>query len=160
MRGEPPPKARRGDALTIDRAGGGGLALLALWVLWECRRLPLGSWREPGPGACPAALALVALGLGLAIVAAGGRAACLAAVDWGESRRALVIVAACAFLALGLERLGYRLSVLVTLLFLVGAVERRGLVTAVSSAAGMAWGSYFLFNTLLKVPLPVGPLGF
>ena len=25
--------------------------LLALWVLWECRRLPLGSWREPGQAA-------------------------------------------------------------------------------------------------------------
>src|SRR4029450_7168780 len=108
-----------------------------------CRRLPLGSWREPGPGACPAALALVALGLRLALGAAGGRgarplaggwggarAACLVAVDWGESRRALVIVAACAFLALGLERLGYRLSVLVTPLFPGGAGARPGLLTA------------------------------
>ena len=146
--------------LTTDRAGGGGLALLALWVLWECRRLPLGSWREPGPGAVPAALALVALGLGVAIVALGGRATRVDAVDWTEARRALVVVAACAFLTLGLERLGYRLTVLATLLFLVGAVERRGAVTAVAFSAGVAWGSYFLFNTLLKVPLPLGPMGF
>jgi hypothetical protein len=145
---------------TIDRAGGGGLALLALWVLWECRRLPIGSWHEPGPGAFPAALALVALGLGLAIVAVGGRATRLVDVDWRETPRALVIVAAGAFLTLALERLGYRLSVLVALLFLVGAVERRGLVPAVAFAVGMAWGSFYLFNTLLKVPLPVGPLGF
>ena len=146
--------------LTIDRAGGGGLALLALWVLWECRRLPLGTLREPGPGAFPAALALIALGLGVAIVAVGGRGIRLVDVDWRETRRALVIVAAGAFLSLGLERLGYRLSVLVALLFLVGAVERRGLVTTVAFAVGMAWGSFYLFNTLLKVPLPVGPLGF
>jgi len=146
--------------LTTDRAGGGGLALLALWVLWECRRLPLGSWREPGPGAFPAALALVALGLGVAIVAVGRRATHLVDVDWRETRRALVIVGAGAFLSLGLERLGYRLSVLVALLFLVGAVERRGVVTTVAFAVGMAWGSFYLFNTLLKVPLPVGPLGF
>ena len=146
--------------LTIDRAGGGALGLFALWVLWECRRLPLGSWREPGPGAFPAALALVALGLGVAIVAFGGRATRLRDVDWRETKRAMVIVAAGAFLTLGLERLGYRLSVLVILLFLVGAVERRGLVTTAAFAAGMAWGSFYLFNTLLKVPLPVGPLGF
>ena len=146
--------------LTTDRAGGGGLVLLALWVLWECRRLPVGSWREPGPGATPAGLALLALGLGLAIVAVGARAPRLAAVGWGEARRALVVVAACAFLALGLERLGYRLTVLVALAFLVGAVERRGLVVGLGFAAALAWGSFFLFNTLLKVPLPVGPLGF
>ncbi len=146
--------------LTIDRAGGGALGLLALWVLWECRRLPLGSWREPGPGAFPAALALVALGLGLAIVAVGGRATRLVDVEWGEARRALVIVAAGVFLTLGLERLGYRVSVLVMLLFLIGIVERRRLLATVAFAVGMAWGSFYLFNTLLKVPLPVGPLGF
>ena len=146
--------------LTIDRAGGGALGLLALWVLWECRRLPLGSWREPGPGAFPAALALVALGLGLAIVAVGGRATRLVDVEWNEARRALVIVAAGVFLTLGLERLGYRVSVLVMLLFLVGVVERRRLVATVAFAVGMAWGSFYLFNTLLKVPLPLGPLGF
>jgi Tripartite tricarboxylate transporter TctB family len=146
--------------LTTDRAGGAGLGLLALWVLWECRRLPLGSWREPGPGAMPAGLALLALGLGLAIVVVGAQAPRLAAVGWGEARRALVIVAVCAFLALGLERVGYRLSVLVALAVLVGAVQRRGPVVGVIFAGGLAWGSFFLFNTLLKVPLPVGPLGF
>jgi putative tricarboxylic transport membrane protein len=146
--------------LTTDRAGGGALALLALWVLWESRRLPLGTWREPGPGAMPAGLALLALALGVAIVAVGARAPALAAVGWGEAPRALVIVAVCVFLALGLERLGYRLTVLVGLTFLVGTVERRGLLVGVIFASGLAWGSFFLFNTLLKVPLPVGPLGF
>ena len=146
--------------LTTDRAGGGALALLALWVLWECRRLPLGTWREPGPGAMPAGLALLALALGLAIVAVGARAPGLVAVGWGEAPRAFVIVAVCVFLALGLERLGYRLTVLAGLAFLVGAVQRRGLLIGVIFAGGLAWGSFFLFNTLLKVPLPVGPLGF
>jgi putative tricarboxylic transport membrane protein len=145
--------------LTTDRVGGGGLALLALWVLWECRRLPIGSWRDPGPGATPAALALISLLLGLAIVVVGGPAPRLGAVDWGQTHRALVIVGACAFLTLGLERFGYRTTVFVTLLFLVGAVERRGILVTVAFASGVAWGSFFLFNTLLRVPLPRGPLG-
>jgi hypothetical protein len=145
--------------LTTDRVGGGGLALLGLWVLWECRRLPLGSWRDPGPGAVPAALALLGLGLGVAIVAAGAHAPRVAAVGWREGCRALTIMAVCAFLALGLERLGYRLTVFAALSFLVGVVERRGPVAALAFAAGLAWGTFFLFNTLLKVPLPVGSLG-
>lgn len=145
--------------LTIDRVGGGGLALVALWMLWESRQLPLGSWREPGPGAMPTALALTTLALAVAIVVSGGAAARLEAAGWGGAHRALIIVGACVFLALGLERLGYRPTVLVTLLVLVGVVERRGLLPAAAFAVAVAWGSFFLFNTLLRVPLPRGPFG-
>jgi putative tricarboxylic transport membrane protein len=145
--------------LTTDRAGGGGLALLALGVLWESRALPVGTWREPGPGAVPVGLALVALALGVALVARGGSAPLLGGVGWSEAPRALVVVAALAFLALAFERLGYRVSVFATVLLLVAAVERRPPLVALAYAAGISWGSYFLFNTLLKVPLPRGPFG-
>ncbi len=145
--------------LTIDRVGGGGLALVALWMLWESRRLPLGSWRDPGPGAMPTALALTALALAVAIIASGGAAVRLEAAGWSRAHRALVIVGVCVFLAIGLERLGYRPTVLVALLFLVGVVERRSLVTTAVFAAAVAWGSFFLFNTLLRVALPRGPFG-
>ena len=141
-------------ALTTDRVGGAGLALLALGVLWESRVLPVGSWREPGPGAVPMGLALVALALGVALVARRGDAPPLGGVGWSEAPRALVVVAALAF-----ERLGYRLSVFATVLFLVAAVERRPPPAALLYAAGLAWGSFFLFNGLLKVPLPRGPFG-
>ena len=147
-------------ALTTDRAGGGGLALLALGVLWESRVLPIGSWREPRPRAMPGGVARVALAHGLALVARGVSAPPLGGVGWSEAPRALVVVAALAFLALAFERLGYRFSVFATVLFLVGAVERRSPLAAVVYAAGLAWGSFFLFNGLLKVPLPRGPFGF
>ena len=146
-------------ALTTDRVGGAGLALLALGVLWESRVLPVGSWREPGPGAVPMGLALVALALGAVLVARGGGAPPLGRVGWSEAPRALVVVAALAFLALAFERLGYRLSVFATVLFLVAAVERRPTTAALLYAAGLAWGSFFLFNGLLKVPLPRGLFG-
>jgi putative tricarboxylic transport membrane protein len=152
----PPTSAR----LTTDRVGGGGLGLLALGVLWESRALPVGTWREPGPAAVPMGLALVALALGVALVARGGSAPALGGVGWSEAPRALVVVAALAFLALAFERLGYRLSVFAAVLFLVAAVERRPPLAALVYAAGMAWGSFFLFNSLLKVPLPRGPFGF
>ena len=147
-------------ALTTDRAGGGGLALLALGVLWESRVLPIGTWREPGPGAKPVGVALVARALGGARDARGGSPPPLGGVGWSEAPRALVVVAALAFLALAFERLGYRFSVFATVLFLVGAVERRSPLAAVVYAAGLAGGSFFLFNGLLKVPLPRGPFGF
>lgn len=145
--------------LTLDRVGGGALALFAVLVLWESRALPLGSLRNPGPAYMPVVLALCALVLGVLIVAGGGRSEPLAAVGWGEARHALIILGACAFAALALERLGYRLTMLLMLAFLVRVVERRSLPAAVAFSAAMAWGSFYLFSTLLRVPLPRGPWG-
>ena len=146
--------------LTTDRIAGGALALLAVLVLVESSRtLPLGSLRSPGPAFVPAALALILLIFGVAIVALGARAPLIAAVGWGEARHAVVIFAVCAFAALALDRLGYRLTMLLALLFLVRVVERKGTLVALAFAAGMAFGSYSLFDTLLRVPLPRGPFG-
>jgi len=62
-------------------------------------------------------------------------------------------------IALALERLGYRLTILIVLLVLAGIVEKRGWIAAVVFAAGFSLGTHFLFNTLLRVPLPHGPFG-
>ena len=45
------------------------------------------------------------------------------------------------------------------LVFLLAVVERRGLVATSLFALALAFGSYFLFGTLLRVPLPRGPFG-
>ena len=77
-----------------------------------------------------------------------------------EWRHALAILGACAFMALGLERFGYRLTILIALLLLVTLVECRGWIAGAVFAVGFSLGSHYLFNTLLKVPLPRGPFGF
>ena len=45
--------------LTTDRLGGSALCLLAVFVMWESRRLPLGTWHNPGPGYFPVLLAVI-----------------------------------------------------------------------------------------------------
>ena len=79
---------------------------------------------------------------------------------WTEWRHALAILAACVFSVFAIERLGYRLTVLLVLSFLVKVVEKRGWVFSLAFAFTLAFGSFFLFYTLLRVPLPEGPLGF
>ena len=145
--------------LTTDRAAGGALALLALVVLFESRTLPLGSLRNPGPAYMPVGLALLLLLLGLCLIVLGGRASTLAAVGWTEWRHAIAILGACAFGALAFERLGYRLTVAIILGFLLGVVERKGIVLTLVFALGLAVGTFLLFDTLLRVPLPRGPFG-
>jgi putative tricarboxylic transport membrane protein len=145
--------------LTTDRIGGSALCLLALFVMWESRTLPLGTLRHPGPGYFPVLLAALLLILGALVWAMGAGAARVAGVGWGETGRALVILGVSAFICLGLERLGYRLTMLAALLFLVLLVERKSLLAAAVFAFALAFGSYYLFDTLLRVPLPRGPFG-
>jgi len=144
--------------LTTDRLGGIALRLLAVFVMWESRRLPLGTWHNPGPGYFPVLLALMLFVLGALVGAMGKHAAPVASVGWSEARQALVIPVG-AFISFALERLGYRLTRLTALLFLVWLVERRSLGVAVTFTVALAGGSFYLFDTLLRVPLPRGPFG-
>src|SRR6266542_2931300 len=116
--------------LTIDRVAGGALVLVGLIALWESRRFPLGTLHRPGPAYMPVVLALL-----------------------------LILFGVGAFAAWGLDRLGYRLTVAVVLFFLLFVLERRGVVAAIVLTVTIAWGSFYLFDTLLRVPLPRGPFG-
>ena len=90
----------------------------------------------------------------------GGRAPLLSSLRWQEWRHALAILAASIFAVFSLERLGYRLTMLLVLGFLIGLVEKRGWGVSLLLAFSLSFGSFFLFYTILRVPLPEGPFGF
>jgi putative tricarboxylic transport membrane protein len=145
--------------LTVDRVAGAALAVFGVFVLWESRSLPLGSLGNPGPAYMPVALAALLVLGGTAIAVLGKGAPPVSSLSFHEWRHAVAIFVACAFCALALERLGYRLSILIALLFLLGVVERKRPVVALIFAVAFAAGTFFLFDTLLRVPLPRGPVG-
>jgi putative tricarboxylic transport membrane protein len=146
--------------LTTDRVSGSALVLFSLLVIWESRLLPLGTFRQPGPAFTPVLLASLLLIFGVGLVVASRRAPSLSSISWTGWRHALAILAACVFAVLAMERLGYRLTVLLVLVFLVKILERRGWVVTAVFAVALSFGSFFLFYTLLRVPLPQGPFGF
>lgn len=146
--------------MTTDRLSASILALFALFVILESRHLPLGTFRQPGPAYVPALLASLLLILGVLIIVSAGRAPSLSSVRWTEWRHALAILAACVFAVFAIERLGYRLTVLLMLVFLVKVVEKRGWTLSLVFASSLAFGSYYLFYTVLRVPLPQGAWGF
>ena len=147
--------------MTTDRVAGGALALLALVVVEECwrGRLPFGTLAVPGPAYVPILLAAVLFASGILIVAFGRGAPRVGTAGWSEWRHTLAIVATCAFVALAIERLGYRSTIFIACAFLIGVVERRHPVAAALVAIGLATGTYYLFDTLLRVQLPRGPFG-
>jgi putative tricarboxylic transport membrane protein len=146
-------------SLTIDHVAGAFFTAFALLVLWETRKIPFGFMAEPGPGAMPTLLAVTLLACSVALVIGGRSGKPAAAVFWPEWRHALFILGTCAFMALALERLGYRLTIFIALLMLVGVLEKKGWIAGIVFGAGFSLGSYYLFNALLHVPLPQGPFG-
>lgn len=146
--------------MTTDRLSGAVLVVFALLVIFESRHYPLGTFRLPGPAFVPILLASLLLIFGILLLFTSGRAPRLSSISWSEWRHAAAILAASVFAVFATERLGYRLTVLLMLGFLIKVVERRGWMQTVGLAFGLAFGSFYLFYTLLRVPLPEGPFGF
>ncbi len=145
---------------SMDRISGTVLLFFALLVAWESRTLPLGSLHNPGPGYMPTLLAAVLAGLSILIVLFGRNSSPLQSLKWSEGKHGLAILVACAFAALALERIGFRITMVLLLVFLLGAVERLRPLVVLSVSIGLSLGSFWFFYNLLKVPLPLSPLGF
>src|SRR5262249_60888624 len=145
--------------MTTDRVAGAALVLIGLVTIWQSRAFPLGSLHRPGPAYMPVLLAVLLIVFGAAVAIFGAGARPLAAVGWSEWRHAGGIFGACAFAAWGLDRLGYRLTMAIVLAFLIVGLERRGVLAGLALTVAMAWGSFYLLDPLLHVPLPRGPFG-
>jgi len=145
--------------MTVDRVAGLALGLIGLVVVVESRAFPLGSLHRPGPAFTPVLLAGLLIVFGAALFAMGSGSHRLVEVGWHEWRHAVAIFGACAFAAWGLERLGYRLTMAAVVAFLLLVVERKGWALGLGLTAAVPWGSFYLFDTLLHVPLPRGPFG-
>lgn len=146
--------------MTIDRVSGAFLMLLGLFVVWERRVLPLGSASRPGPGYFPLLLAILLIALGAILIMRGKGAKKIRAVYWPEAPHAVAILGCCLFIFLFMELIGYRLTLLLTLGFLFGFVERIKVWLTVALTFGLSLGTFWLFDSLLRVPLPRGGWGF
>jgi hypothetical protein len=151
-------RARGG--LKTDQFSGLMLLALALYVGWQNRVYPIGTLSEPGPGYLPLLLAIFLGALGLLIALWGARTAPLAAMKWTEATRGVIILGACGAAALGLERIGYRLTVIALLVFLLIVVERKRPLPVALTALGFSFASFYIVGDMLHVPLPRSPWGF
>jgi hypothetical protein len=145
--------------LRSDQVSGLMLVALALYVGWMNRVYPIGTLAEPGPGYVPLLLAIFMGVMGLLVVLSGGRSTPLAALQWTEAKRAVALLIACGVAAYALERLGYRITMATLLVFLLGVMERRKPMMVAAVGIGFSLVTYYLFATLLRVPLPVSPWG-
>lgn len=152
------PPARGG--LRDDQASGAALALAGAAIAWQSWQYPMGSLSAPGPGYLPFAMGVALLVCGAVIAAAGGRSPAFRWTRFGDGLKALAILAGLAFAAIALESLGYRITIAALLLYYLGVLERRPWIATLALTAVATLGSYSLFATLLRVPLPIGVFGF
>jgi putative tricarboxylic transport membrane protein len=146
--------------LRNDQLSGLMLLALALFVGWQNRAYPLGSVQEPGAGYTPLLIAVFLGVIGLLIALKGGSSQPLSEMQWPEAKRAAMILVACAVATYALEHLGYRITVISLLVFFLGVMEHKKPLAVASVAIGFSFLSFYFIGTLLRVPLPRGPLGW
>ena len=142
-----------------DRIAGAVIALLGAYIAWAATAYPIGTMSEPGPGLAPMALAVLLVGFGIVIVIGDVLLPAQRSVSFADLRHAIVILATLAAAAAVIERIGYRATVVAMFVFLVAVVERRNPFAAIAIGLGIALGSFYLIDNLLRVPLPRGPWG-
>lgn len=138
------------------------LAVLAASIVYALNALglPRGTIERPGAGFFPIAVSLFAIGVTVVWTALAFRHVGVRATEAAEPRgrgrvaaTAAVLVAFC----LLMPWLGYPLAAFLFCAAMLRTLSASWLV-AVLTAALAAAGSYYLFATLLGVPLPAGPL--
>lgn len=152
-------KSANSRSLRSDQVSGLMLVALALYVWWMNRAYPIGSLSEPGPGYVPLLLAIFMGAMGLLVALSGAKSMPLAAMEWTEAKRAIALLIACGVAAYALERLGYRITMAGLLVFFLGVMERKNPMMVVGVGIGFSLVTFYLFATLLRVPLPVSPWG-
>ncbi len=153
-------KTRTPRGLRSDQISGLMLMALALYVWWMNRVYPLGTLSEPGPGYVPLLLAIFMGVMGLLVALGGGKSMPLAQLEWTEAKRAIALLIACGVAAYALERLGYRITMAALMIFFLGVMERRKPMMVATVGIGFSLITFYVFATLLRVPLPVSPWGF
>ena len=134
-------------------------ALFSFYVCVESVRLGLGTYRQPGAGFVPFCAGVILGVLSLALIFLAFVRDAKKAETWHNPDRILMVFLAILGFTLLLEWLGFILSALLLIWFLLKVVERRGWSFSVGVALLVAGASYVVFDVWLRAQLPAGILG-
>ncbi|MBX9846449.1 MAG: tripartite tricarboxylate transporter TctB family protein [Xanthobacteraceae bacterium] len=143
--------------LRRDHVAGGVFVVGGALVFAMSGELPFGTLASPGAGMMPKLVLILLIGFGAVLMLRAGESPPLADLPWTDFVHAATIVAA-ATVAIGTYTvIGFIPSMFLLLFALICIVERRSVWRALAVSICVTVGSYYLFNTLLKSPLPGMP---
>jgi hypothetical protein len=146
--------------LRRDHIAGGAFAVASALVLIMSGDLPFGTLASPGAGMMPKLLLVLLIGFGAILIVRAGGSPPLAEIEWNDIRHAATVIGLSAVATAVYTTIGFVLSMSLLMFVLLYFVERRMLWRAAVVSVGVTVGSYLLFNTLLKSPLPPMPFWF
>jgi|WetSurMetagenome_2_1015567.scaffolds.fasta_scaffold816753_2 putative tricarboxylic transport membrane protein len=134
---------------------------VALLIVFASLRLPLGTAHNPGRGFFPfyTGLILGLLSFVLYLQSRGRPKAAGPAALWadrGKALKVLLTVAALLVYAVGMEYLGFLLSTILFLGFLLRVIEPQRWPLVIGGSVIVSLVSYFIFALWLKADLPKG----
>jgi putative tricarboxylic transport membrane protein len=144
--------------LSANRIAGAFFLLLGLGAVIGAVRLQVGNLDEPQPGFFPFVSGLLLMVLSAILIVRDWRGHSYETEAFGDVRPPLFALLGLSALVVLLTPLGYVVAtaiLAIVLLFVLGV--RKIWVFAVAVPA-VSIGSYALFDRLLDVPLPAGPL--
>jgi hypothetical protein len=137
------------------------LIFAATGVTWIVGALGMPLWEgfAPNSGFLPLIYGFLLTGLSL-IILAGLLSGEGAGADTGMIGKPLLVLAALIGAVVGLEVVGFAISIFLMLLVLYAVIERLPILISTAVSAATTAALYFAFKTWLGVPLPAGPIGF
>jgi hypothetical protein len=150
-------RSARRMVLRRDHVAGGAFIIAGALVFAMSGDLPFGTLASPGAGMMPKLVLGLMMAFGAIILLRAGESPPLAEIAWGDFRHAATVVVVSAVAIALYTTIGFVLSVTLLLFVLFYFIERRNIWAALAVSAGVTGLSYFLFNTLLKSPLPPMP---
>jgi hypothetical protein len=143
-----------------DHVAGGAFIVAGAFILALSGDLPFGTLASPGAGMLPKLVIALMLAFGLVLLLRAGGSPPFADIAWSDLPHAARVIAFAAAAVALYVPLGFLLTISLLLFGLVYVVERKPLLNAVLFSVGVTGIAYLLFSTLLKSPLPRGPLWF
>ena len=146
--------------LRRDHIAGGAFIAAGAVVFAMSGDLPLGTLASPGAGMMPKLVLGLLIVFGAIILVRAGESPPLADINWGNLPHAATVVAVSAVAIALYTTIGFVVSVTLLLFVLLFFIERRNIWRALAVSIGVTVGSYLLFSTLLKSPLPPMPFWY
>lgn len=153
---------RSGQRLILrrDHIAGGVFIAAGILVFALSDDLPFGTLASPGAGMMPKLVLGLMILFGATLVLRANESPPFATLEWGDLGHAITVVSVAAATAVLYTRIGFILSTALLLFVLLFLIERRKLWRAAAVSIGVTVAAYYLFNTLLKAPLPAMPFWF